>query len=75
MLWNYPKIFYAKIFYLGKTVKVENVRRFTQMTIHREVHIRYCICDKLTINLSEDETELSRIVQRAVLNETALTMS
>ena len=35
----------------------------------------YCICDKLTINLSEHEIELDRIVEGAVVNETALTMS
>ena len=75
MRWNYPKFFYAKIFYLKKTVKVEHVRRFREITIHKEVRFSYCVCDKLTINLSEDETQLGRIVQRAVLNKTALTMS
>ena len=33
------------------------------------------VCDKLTISLSEDEIELDRIVQRAVVNKTALTTS
>ena len=39
------------------------------------MHISYYICDKLTISLSEHEIELDRIVQRAVVNETALTIS
>ena len=73
MRWNYPKILDSKIFYLRKTVKVENVRLCRKITVHREVRISYCVYDKLTINLSEDEVELDRIVQRAVVNETALT--
>ena len=74
MRWNYPKIFNAKIIYSRKTVKVENVWCFRKKTVHEEVRISYCVCDKLIINLSEDEIELDRIVQRAVVNETALTM-
>ena len=48
---------------------------FREITVHREVRISWCVCDKLTISLSEDEIELDRIVQRAVVNETALTTS
>ena len=75
MRWNYPTIFYSKIFYLRKSTTFENVRRFIEITVHREVRITgsFCECDKLTISLSEDEIELDGIVQRAVVNETTLT--
>ena len=67
--------FLREILCLRKTVKVENIRRFGEITIRGEVRISYCVCDKLTINLSEGEIEPDRIVQRAVVNKTALTMS
>ena len=71
----FEKFLLEKFFYLRKIVKVENVQHFREITVHRELCISYCVCNKLTISLSEDKIELDQIVQRAVVNETALTTS